>query len=57
MKRYIFELTVNEGSDEFFEEITADGKSGCDEVLNEVKFQLESCGFNIEIKLKGFEEK
>ena len=30
MKRYTFELIVNEQSDEFWEEITQDGKSGCD---------------------------
>jgi hypothetical protein len=34
MKTYKFEVTVVEGNDEFWEEITADGKSGCDEVLN-----------------------
>jgi hypothetical protein len=52
MKRYIFELTIKEQSDEFFEEITVDGKSGCDEVLMSVKKELECCGFEFDLKLK-----
>lgn len=55
MKRYTFELIVNEQSDEFFEEITKDGKSGCDEVLDVIKEELQN--YDIEIKLTGYTDK
>lgn len=55
MKQYKFELIVNEQSDEFFEEITADGKSGCDEVLKAIKDELVN--YDIEVRLVGFEDK
>ena len=31
MKRYTFEIVVTEGNDEFWEEATAEGKTGCDD--------------------------
>jgi len=37
MKTYKIEITIREGSDEYWEDISADGKSGCDEVLHDVK--------------------
>ena len=36
MKTYTFEIVIEEGSDEWWEEITAENKSGCDEVLAEL---------------------
>lgn len=55
MKRYEYELIVNERSDGFFEEITANGKSGCDEVLKGIKEELVNHG--VETRLVGFEDK
>lgn len=37
MKVYTIEITIREGSDEYWEEITADGNTGCDQVLEDVK--------------------
>lgn len=36
MKTYKFEVVVTEGSNEFWKEVTANGKSGCDEVMAEI---------------------
>lgn len=63
MKRYTFELTVEEGNDEFWENIK--GKTGCDEVREEVKMLIEQGGYyfcdgeykNCELTLKHFEDK
>lgn len=55
MKQYKLELIVNEQSDEFFKEITADGNSGCDDVLKAVKDELVN--YDVEIRLVGFENK
>ena len=62
MKTYTFELTVNEGNDEFWESIKG---TGCDEVREEVKGLIESGGYyycdgeykNCELVLKSFEDK
>lgn len=42
MKRYTFELVIEEGSDEFWEEIGK--RTGCDEVTKLVKDLIESDG-------------
>ena len=42
MKRYKFELVVNEGCDEFWESL--EGKTGCDEVHSWIKGLIESGG-------------
>lgn len=47
---------MHEGDDEFWEEITADGKSGCDEVLGVVKEELQNY-FPHSVKLIKFEDK
>lgn len=47
MKKYTFEITVQEGNDEFWEQIAEAGKSGCDEVREEIKDLIESGGFYI----------
>lgn len=56
MKRYVFELVIEEGSDEFWESIGK--KSGCDEVQAEVEHTLEEHGFvngeNCKLTLKQF---
>jgi hypothetical protein len=47
MKRYTFQLIINEGNDEFWEETLADGKSGADAVREMVSDALWSVGFDV----------
>ena len=58
MKTYTFELIIKEGSDEFWDEITSNGKIGCEEILEEIKDKLGSF-FPDEFKIKiiKFEDK
>lgn len=57
MKTYRIEIVIQEGNDEFWEQVTADGKSGVDEVLDVVKTSLEGCGLDIDfIKVKEFKD-
>lgn len=55
MKKYVFEVIVNEQSDEFFESFAQEGKSGCDEVLEAIKDELQN--YDIEIRLTGYSDK
>ena len=55
MKTYTFEIVIEEGSDEWWEEITAEDKSGCDEVLAEVKEKVAYL-FPESVKLTKFED-
>lgn len=43
MKRYKFEVIIEEGNDEFWEEL--EGKTGCDEVSDAIKNVLLDSGF------------
>lgn len=58
MKTYKFEVIINEGSDEFWEDIG--NRTGCDEVSDLLKDCLEDKGFIITkdyfIKLIKFED-
>ena len=56
MKVYKFELTVREQSDEFWEEITDNGKSGCDEVRKLVLDMLTEAFIDADIRLIGYED-
>jgi hypothetical protein len=51
MKKYILEVVITEGNDEFWESL--DGKTGCDEVVEGFIDALSGTGwdFNSEIKL------
>lgn len=44
MRRYEFKVILEEGRDEFWENIRAGGRSGCEEVASEVRVALESWG-------------
>ena len=56
MKKYTFEIVVNEGNDEFWEGIA--DKSGCDEVRDLLVDALNNIGLftddNCELNLKKF---
>lgn len=57
MKRYTFEVTVDEQSDEWLESITKDGRSGCDDVREFIKKELESAHLDVDIKLTDYEDR
>lgn len=58
LKTYTITVTIQEGSDEFWESLR--GKSGCDEVVDEVESCLAERGFagsQCEVRLSSFEER
>jgi hypothetical protein len=55
MKRYVFELIIEEGNDEFWESIA--DKSGCDEILEWMKEILDANAPEYELRLKEFTDK
>lgn len=42
MKRYRIEIVFEEGSDEFWEDITGDNNTGCDTLLQVIKEELQN---------------
>jgi len=56
MKRYTIEIVIEQGSDEWWEEITADGKTGCDEVLDAIKTEVATY-FPESVTLVSFTDK
>ncbi len=48
MKRYTFKLVINEGYDEFWEDITKRNISGCDEVGAMITQALWSVGIDVD---------
>jgi hypothetical protein len=58
LKTYTISVTIQEGQDEFWEDL--DGKSGCDEVVEEVRRCLAERGFapdtGCSVRLERFEE-
>lgn len=60
LKTYTLSVTVQEGSDEFWDEINAKDTTGCDAVLGTIKDVLASSGFdtpNCHVRLERFEER
>lgn len=51
MRIYKFEVVVIEGSDEFWEEATANGNSGCDDVKQEVLEAITEKFFDSTVEL------
>jgi len=56
MKRYVVEIVFEEGSDEFWEEITADGSTGCDGLLKAIREDLQNY-FPESVRISKFEDK
>jgi hypothetical protein len=59
LKTYTISVTIQEGQDEFWEDL--EGKSGCDEVVQEVRNCLAERGFapdtGCHVRLEKFEER
>lgn len=56
MKTYSFLVVIEEARDEFWEEITAGGKSGCDNVREEIITALNTFGFDNDVRLVGYSD-
>lgn len=55
--KYIIEVTIEDGNDEFWDEIRSSEKTGCDEVVEAVKMSLGNSGFFVDdgqVRLKTF---
>ena len=61
MKTYTLEVVINEGNDEFWENINGKQSSGCDEVLHLLKRALSDYGWldgdECTVRLVKFEHK
>jgi len=59
-RTYALRVFIREGSDEFWDKIREEGKTGCDDVLKEVRETLADRGFmpelGTEVELVGFRE-
>ena len=56
MKQYTFEIVVCEGNSKFWEELAIKGKTGCDDLLEQMKDVLAEAGFEPYIKLVKYED-
>jgi len=55
MKKFVFEVIVDEGNDKFWEELENSNKTGCDEITEVIKSSLENSGLMLtRVKLIEF---
>lgn len=57
MKTYTYAVVIEEGNDEFWEQITAGGKSGCDDLRQEIQDALLERGFASGVYLQSYRDK
>lgn len=57
MKQYTFEVTVSEGNNEYWEELTSKGQTGCDEILEDIKQSMAESGFYPDVRLVKYEDR
>lgn len=50
MKKYVIELIITEGIDEYWEELNKSGRPGCDDIIDSLQAVLRDSGF-----LDGFD--
>lgn len=60
LKTYTLSVTIQEGDDEFWDDVRKQGLTGCDAILGTVKDALAAHGFDIpgcHVRLERFEER
>ena len=58
MRRYVVQVIIEEGNDEFWESLEEENKTGCDEILQMAKEMLYENGFHdAEVRLVEFTDK
>lgn len=60
LKTYTLSVTIQEGNDEFWDDLRAQGSTGCDAVVGTIKDALAAHGFDLpecHVRLERFEER
>lgn len=60
LKTYTLSVTIQEGNDEFWDQIRAQDTTGCDAVVGTIRDALSAHGFDIpgcHVRLERFEER
>lgn len=56
MKRYVIQIVIEEGYDEYWESINTSGKTGCDDIHSVIS-ELVSQNFDASVKIVEFTDK
>jgi hypothetical protein len=57
MKRYVFELIVEEGNNEYWEGLTSRNETDCDGMTEQLRDMLAEHGFEPTVRLVKYEDK